>query len=147
MLPNPLVGIPIAERWMKTYRKLHNLFINKELAHQKDVKKMIEDLNKRIDQLTQKVDQNFQTVQTTFASHTHNAPQAPAGVIPTTPPAAPMQLQPSTVPPTIYIDLNMKQEDAAWRAMGPALAPLATGTSPEAAQASALAAQQVRGEG
>ena len=139
--------IAVSERWFKLYRRIHNLFLAKEFVHVDDYKTMFKGLNERIDKLNQKLDSNLNTISTTFASHIHNAPQAPGGVIPTAPPAAPMTPDLSPVLPVIYTNVKMMAEDNMWRGLGPAMAPLGSGTSLEATSASLTASQQITGEG
>jgi len=126
------------ERWLKLYRKIHNLFMKDEFIHVEDYRKMITDLNKRISELEQTVQKELTSIQAGLSSHFHIAPQAPAGAIPTQPPAAPPYT--STFKPTqpiVTVNAAMQKYDALLQKTGPATAPIPAATSADDAKAAA----------
>lgn len=120
-----------SERWTKLYRIIHHLFLKNEIVHVDDYKTMLGELNKRIDQLNKKLDSNLTNMKAQFDSHTHVAPQAPSGAIPTQPPVVPLTVDQTPIAPVTYVDAALKAQDARQMATGPATAPLADGVSPE----------------
>jgi len=139
--------IAVSERWFKLYRRIHNLFLSKEFIHIEDYKLMFNQLNTRIDNLNQKLDANLNNIAVTFGTHVHVAPQAPGGAIPTMPPGSPLTVDVTPNPPVPYVDAAMVAADATWAGLGPASAPLGTGTSRAAQEASLTASSQIAAEG
>ena len=138
-----LSKITLQERWYKLYRKIHTQFLSKEFVHVDDYKAMYKQLNARILQLEQKINTNLQNIKTQIDSHTHVAPQAPGGAIPTNPPSAPLTVDTSPVKEAPYIDAAMQAENSAWLAMPQALAPMGDGLSTQASQASLQASSDI----
>ena len=142
MLPSNLtVPLSIKQRFDKLYRKLHNLYIAKELTHVEDVKLAISLIHKRIDAIQAQVNANMSMVSGQVASvmqavgtHSHmvttaGGPTNQAGT------AAPSGVsialkapEPSQTQGTEYTTKTMEIEDLNWFLSGPVLAPMGIGT-------------------
>ena len=143
----PLSGIAVSfsvkERFFKLYRKLHNLFIAKELTHVGDVKLAVKTLHMRIDALQAMVNSNMSmmsgqmgSVVTMVGSHTHIVATA-GGPAAQTGSASPSGVAMSLKPPEVsasaetpYATTMMETYDNALRGLGPAMAPMAIGADP-----------------
>ena len=152
MLSPNILGskLTISERWIKLYRLLFNKFLKKDFVELEDYKMMFTQLNGRITQLEAAMNNSIMAtnnnIQSAIAMHTHMAPQAPAGVIQTM--AGQMmgsipQPPNSKIAETKFVETNMKIKSDAYRATGPALAPLGDGISPEAAQATSQSTSDI----
>jgi len=174
-VPLPSVNIvtnkfSVKERWLKLYRKIHNLFLKDEFVHVVDYKTMLEQLNLRmslieanmvagdaavtaattaaIGTLSAGIAAQTAALEAGSATHIHNAPQAPAGILPTTPAVPPPLPLPPSVPPTLpappapttpkvpYTGVALKAADITLQATGPAVAPLGDGVAAETQAAS-----------
>jgi hypothetical protein len=123
-----------SKRWSDMYRKLHILFFNEEFIHKKDYERTINQLNTRITTLETTLVTAITTVNANIsiaiAGHTHIAPQAPSGAIPTAPGiGAPAVLAPPipTVP-VVVIHPEQIAHNLKLFAQGPAAAPIDTGS-------------------
>jgi hypothetical protein len=126
------------ERWLKLYRKIHNLFMKDELIHVDDYKKMIEDLNRRISELEQTVQKELTSIQAGLSSHIHIAPQAPGGALPTQPPSAPPYTSAfKPTKPIVPVNAAMQKYDALLQKTGPATAPIPAAASADDARTAA----------
>lgn len=124
------------ERWLKLYRKIHNLFMKDEFIHVVDYNQMVTEMNARITLLETALQVELAKIQVGLAAHIHNAPQAPGGILPTTPPAAPPYTTGySPTKPVVPVTVAMKAFDAALQATGPAMAPIPATISADDAQA------------
>ena len=146
----PFSILTVQERWIKLYRSLFHNFLKKDFVELEDFKMMHMELNGRITQLESALNSNISTtnaaIKAAIAGHLHNAPQAPAGMIPTGPglPQSPLQMpSPAKIPETPFYDTVMKAKDRAYLGLGPAMAPLGDGLSPEAAIASSKAVSNI----
>jgi len=152
--------LAVKERWLKLYRKIHNLFLVKEFVHVDDYKLMLEQLNTRITAVetnmaagdaavTAALNSSTTSIYTAISGHIHIAPQAPSGAIPTSPPtpppvAPPIPPAPAPTTPIIkYTDVALQTYDAALKGMGPAIAPIGDGLSTETAVANVTAKSDV----
>lgn len=141
-LPNTNLAtskVSTATRWLKLYRTLFHKFLKFDFIHKIDYIREFQQLNLRITQLETSLNatqtQLMAAISLATVAHTHVAPQAPAGALPTgpgivtTPPIPPV---PSATVPVPHMDTALEQKDAALQATGPAIAPLGDGASPEA---------------
>lgn len=131
--------LSIAQRWLKLYRTIFNAFLKIDFVHIRDFKLFESQMNARIATLEANLAAAVATtninISTSILGHTHLAPQAPAGALPTGPglPVAPLTPVPVPTTPAVNIkDTFAQQQDAIQQATGPALAPLGDGLSPEA---------------
>lgn len=134
------------ERWLKLYRKIHNMFIKDELVHIDDFKTEINNIHKRIDQLNAKLDSNLANIAASHNSHTHqwtggNA-GGPVGGI-TAPTPAPFNPDPTAIVRTPFVDKNMQAYDRALQSTGPAMAPISTTASTDDAKAAIQARSDI----
>ncbi len=137
-------------RWVKLYRKIHNLFISKELTHVKDVDLAFKQLDARVTALEAAVNASMATmgaqmtaINAVVLSHVHpvttaGGPTNQAGIAaPTpTPSPPPPPPAPAATGPVTYQETFMKAEDAKWFGMGPALAPFSPRTTLDDTKAS-----------
>lgn len=132
-----------SSRWDKTYRKLHYKYLNEDFINTKDLLRVIDELHTRIDQLNQKLDQNLNNISAAFNAHTHVAPQAPSGAIPTAPPAGPLtpDLTPIEKKPFEKVETDARNSELI--SQGPSLAPVGDGLSPQALKATGNAQADV----
>lgn len=138
----------VLERFKKLYRTLYIQFIHNDIMHKKDLQEIIQQITTRIDTLEAGVNANVQfthaAIGIAILNHIHQAPQAPAGTLPTTPgipvgpnpPAAPINTTAAgqaTVSASLAEKVLRKriQEELA---KGPATAPLADGIDPQVLQ-------------
>lgn len=135
--------LAMSERWLKLYRKIHNLFIKDELVHVGDLQVMLQDINAKIAMLNTKLDANLTNLKAQLDSHTHIAPQAPTGTLPTTPPVVPTIVDLTPITPTPYTNAIMVQTDEMYRLMPTAIAPMADGASVESVAASSEAISNI----
>jgi PAB1-binding protein PBP1 len=149
--PNVIQGrASVAERWIKLYRKIHNLFLKDEFIHKEDYLLTIKQLNARISAVEANtaaaIAANAAAINAAIVGHTHQAPQAPSGVIPTTPGipngsfGAPT---PPTTPAVEHLTTVMETTDAGLQALGPPFSPIPTGLSPEVQTAGAQQAADI----
>jgi len=134
------------ERWLKLYRKIHNMFLKDEFIHIVDYNKMVTEMNARFAELETKLTAELTKVQVGLATHIHNAPQAPAGTLPTTPPILPLppyQMAYAPTKPIVPVTTAMQQTDLALQATGPGVAPLGDGLSVTAELASTTAISDI----
>lgn len=152
MLSPNILGskLTISERWIKLYRLLFNKFLKKDFVELEDYKMMLTQLNARITQLEAAMNSSVaatnSNIQAAITMHTHPSPQAPAGMLQTLPGQMTGSIpQPpnSKVPETQFVNTNMMTKSAQYLALGPALAPLGDGISPEAAQATSQAISDI----
>lgn len=129
-------GIVVSKstRWVALYRKIHNMFIARELTHVQDVKLAVKMLDTRITTLETSMNAAISALDAAIGiailNHNHIAPQAPAGAIPTSPgtPTGPVPPTPQAKTPVVsYSDAFMKAEDVKYFAMGPSAAPYLPG--------------------
>ena len=138
------------ERWLKLYRKIHNLYLKDEFIHKQDYLLALKQLNTRIAAIEASMNSAVATLQANIAAsisgHTHPSPQAPAGLLVTGPGTLLLSLPapPASATPTVeHLTTFMDQTDLALQATGPAQAPLGDGTSVAALQATSTATSQV----
>ena len=138
--------LAVQERWLKLYRRIHNLFIKDELVHIDDFKTEIDNIHKRIDQLNAKLDSNLSNIAATHNAHTHqwaggNAGGPVGGV--TTPSPTPFTPDPTAIVRVPFVDKNMKAYERALQSTGPAMAPIAAVASTDDARAAAQARSDI----
>ena len=139
--PNVVQGrASIAERWIKLYRKIHNLFLKDEFIHKADYLLTLKQLNARISALEAATGA---AINAAIVGHTHQAPQAPAGTLPTTPGIANGSFGPPTSPAVEHLTTQMEATDATLQALGPPFSPIPTGVSPEVQAAGAQQAADI----
>ena len=149
--PNVIQGrASIAERWIKLYRKIHNLFLKDEMVHKEDYLLTLKQLNARIStveaNMAASVSSLSASINAAIAGHTHQAPQAPSGTLPTSPGipngsfGAPA---PATTPAVEHLTTIMDATDQALQALGPPFSPIPTGVSPEVQAAGAQQAADI----
>jgi len=137
----------INERWLKMYRKIHNLFLRNDYVHVDDYKLMLSQLNTRISELESKLNANITTtnanINKAVLGHTHicSAPTSSSGPGVSTAPASPPPA--SATKPVEYSQTNLEARDRSLQATGPGVAPLMNGTSAEEAAASAQSVQDI----
>jgi len=152
-LPNANIAtnkVSAATRWLKLYRTLFHRFLKIDFIHKADYLRELQQLNARITQLETALNTTQTQLMTAISlattAHTHVAPQAPAGAIPTgpgivtTPPTPPV---PSATALVVHADTILEQKDAALQATGPAIAPLGDGLSPESVAANVQIKQDI----
>ena len=138
------------ERWLKLYRKIHNLYLKDEFIHKQDYLLTLNQLNARITAVETAMNAGFvalkASTETAILTHIHTVPQAPAGALPSgpgTPLASLPAAVPSAAPVVQHMTTFMDQTDLALQATGPAQAPLGDGASVTALQATRTAVSQV----
>ena len=146
-----------SERWIKLYRKIHNLFIREELAHTKDVDLAVKQLDARITQVEANLNAAIAAVNTSLTSainviqaHTHSVttvggPTAQAGnaaISPATIPA-PQPPKASAVKPVQYETKFMEAADMKLFLQGPASAPFMPRSTLEDTKASITAISDI----
>jgi hypothetical protein len=127
-----------SERWTKLYRTIHHLFLKDEFVHIEDYNKMVKEMNARILQVETNANASISAavtaIQATVIGHNHIAPQAPAGALPTGPGiivTPPIVTPPAPAPTVIPVTIAMQRTDAQYMSMGPAKAPLSSGSQPD----------------
>lgn len=172
VLPSPNIvtsKISPAERWLKLYRKIHNLFLSKEFVHIIDYNQMVTEMNLRITTIEQTYNaalaaqaEQIQALTAHASTHTHpvstnvtasgsngagpvNSTGTGTGTAAPASSPAPAVAAPvgSFTPPVIPVVTAMQATDAAWMASGPAIAPLGDGFSKEAITATYTALSDV----
>ena len=131
------------ERWLKLYRKIHNLFLKDEFIHTVDYNQMVTEMNARITELETKLVTELAARDAAYATHFHLAPQAPTGQLPTLPPTVPYVHSLTPTKPVVPVVTAMTQTDAAYQAMGPAFAPIGDGLGVEATLATTTSQSEV----
>ena len=113
------------QRHIQLYKDLHNMFLRTDFVNLQDFNVFVQEMNARFTELETKITKELTTLQAGLASHTHIAPQAPAGAIPTAPPTTPPYTSAfaATKPVTGKL-ANVNSRDSALQALGPAVAPL-----------------------
>jgi len=136
--------LAVQERWIKLYRKIHNLFLKDEFIHKADYLKTVAELNARIAELEGKITSELLLIQLGLNTHFHIAPQAPAGSLPTAPPVPPPYTSGfSPTKPVIHKTTTMDLTDNSLKSLGPATAPLGDGSSIEAQKANITATSDI----
>lgn len=130
-------------RWLKLYRKIHNMFMKDEFVHIADYQAMLADLNAKIAMLNAKLDANLAATKVQFDTHTHPSPPAPINPVVTSVPLVPMIHDATPIPPVPFVNTAMLAYDASLQATGPGFAPMGDGTSQESVEASFQALQDV----
>jgi hypothetical protein len=67
------------ERWLKLYRKIHDLYLKDDFANLRDFETAIKEINARISELEAKMIIELNKIQAAIATHVHTVPQTPAG--------------------------------------------------------------------
>jgi hypothetical protein len=78
-----------AERYLKLYRELHNLYLKDDFVNFQDFGLALSELNLRIDTLEQQLISQLKSIEIGLSNHVHIVPQAPAGALPSNPPLVP----------------------------------------------------------
>lgn len=132
------------ERWLKLYRKIHNLFLKQEFIHTADYNQMVSEMNARITQLEAGLQAELTKINVGLATHIHIAPQAPTGSLPTSPPpVTPYIAAYAPTKPVVPVTTAMAAADSALQAMGPAFAPIGDGLGIEATTATTTSQSEV----
>lgn len=129
--------VTIAERWIKLYRKIHNLFLKKDFTNRQDFEFTVKQLNLRIDSLEQQLNTainalntKFSVFETHYNAHTHVSPPAPVNPVvtaPTVPSLVPAP--PATSPVTQQARTTtqfVEQRDTILQSTGEAVVPVDT---------------------
>lgn len=134
--------ISTATRWLKLFRTLYHLFLRNTFIHVADYLVDLQALNARITAVEASVNSSIVAVKadvtTSILTHTHIAPQAPAGDIPTgpgIPTTPPTPAIPSAAPLVVHVEAALNALDATLQGTGPSAAPLGQGISLEAQKA------------
>jgi hypothetical protein len=139
MSPNIVASqITKSERWTKLYRTIHHLFLKDEFVHIEDYNKMVQEMNARILQVETNANASIATavaqITATVVGHTHPSPPAPVNPVVTGPGVIivpPVVTPPPPAPAVVPVTIAMQRTDAQYISMGPALAPLSSGISPD----------------
>lgn len=113
------------ERYLKLYREIHNLYLRRDFVNLQDFNTAMTAINTRFTELESKIIAELAAIQIGLATHIHVAPQAPAGALPTAPPAVPPYTSAfSVTQPVVAKTTFVEQNNSALQATGPAIAPL-----------------------
>jgi hypothetical protein len=84
--------VTVAERWLKLYRKIHNLFLRNDFVNKNDFETTLKQINLRVDTLEVNILTMLGQIESQVAglaahssSHIHMVPQAPTGILPSSP--------------------------------------------------------------
>lgn len=131
------------ERWLKLYRKIHNLFLSKEFIHTIDYNLMVTQMNGRITELELKLAAELAARDIRFNTHVHPSPQAPTGQLLTLMPVVAYKHAVTPTKPVVPVVDAMDLAVATYEGMGPAFAPIGDGIGVEARLAEVTARTQV----
>ena len=145
MSPNIVTSkLSVSERWLKLYRKIHNLFIKNELVHILDYQNTIGQLNARIAALESHYNAELKAIKLMHNTHVHLYSPGPSAPVPSAPPTVQaIDTPPLVTPVTTTPTAAMAQYDAVLQGTGPATAPLGDGLSIEAQKATIQARSDV----